>query len=443
MSSTTVDDASAAPPDADRTDRARKAVFGAWLGFYVDLFDIYLPVIVLAPASVYFQATGASAGTIALINGSVFAATLIGRPLGAMLFGHLADKFGRRRITVVSVTGVGVTTMAIGLLPGYQQIGITAVILLIALRFIDGVFLGGEYTSATPTALEQSRKERRGLNGAIISTGFPLAYCSIALITLGLLQIMPAQGIDSAYVQWGWRIPFFVGAVLSVGFAIWYSRNVEDSEEWQQSDKVKTPLVELFKGRSGRDFLQVFVLTTGLWFTSYMLTTVLPGLMKSEAKLSPNSTTLALVIANAIVVAVYMGSGLLSQRVGRRPMLIAGGLLCMFVAPIPYTLIASGNIRTFGSVLALLISVTVLISVPWGCLTTYLTERFTLGVRASGYGLGYSLGMVIPAFYAYIQSGLSTFMPLPYTAVVLLCFGGLLTVVGAVLSPETRDVDMN
>ncbi len=421
----------------------KKALLGAWLGFYVDLFDIYLPVIVLAPALVYFQATGVSTKEIALITGSIFAATLIGRPLGAFIFGSLSDKYGRRRITVTSITGFGLVTLLIGLLPGYKQIGILAVILLISLRFIDGVFLGGQYTSATPTALEQSPKDKRGRNGAIISTGFPLAYLSIALITLGLLHIFPAAGINSPYVQWGWRIPFFVGSGISVGFAIWYHHNVHDSEAWLKSEKVKTPLRELLKGKSGRNLLQVFVLTTGLWFTSYMLTTVLPGLMKTEAKLSPTEITLALLIASSLVIAVYLGSGLLSQRFGRRPILIVGGLLCLFIAPIPYTLIASGKVHSFGSVLLLLILVTVLISVPWGCITTYLNERFALGVRSSGYGVGYSLGMIVPAFYVYFQTGLSAFIPLQYTAVVILCVGGFLTLVGSLLSPETRDVDMS
>lgn len=428
--------------DTDQKTRSGRAVFGAWLGFYVDLFDIYLPVIALAPAAAYFEATDASEGTKALITAAVFAATLIGRPLGALIFGNFADKIGRRRMTVVSVTGFGVTTLAIGLLPGYREIGILAVVLLIGLRFVDGVFLGGQYTSATPLALESSPKARRGLFGGLISTGFPAAYCTIALLTLGLLQILPAGDLDSPYVRYGWRILFVAGALLAFGFAWWYARNVQESEAWKTAPKAGTPVRELLSGASGRTFLQVFVLTTGLWFTSYMLTAVLPGLMKTRAGLGPTQVTLTLVVANALVILVYIGAGALSQRVGRRPLLIAGGVVCALLVPVPYALVAGGEVRSYPVVAALVVAITLLISVPWGCLTTYLNERFHVGVRASGYGLGYSLGMVVPAFYAFYQAGLSALMPLHYTALVLLCLGGVLTVAGAVLGPETRDVDM-
>ncbi|MGH3328791.1 MAG: MFS transporter [Streptomycetales bacterium] len=207
------------------------------MGFYVDMFDIYLPIIALAPAAAYFQATDASAGTAALIAAMIFAAALLGRPVGAVIFGHLGDKIGRRRTAITAVTGFGTVTLAIAALPGYESFGLAAVWLLIALRFIDGIFLGGEYTAASPLALEYSPKHKRGLYGAFIMTGYPLAYCSIALITFGLLQVVPAGGLHSPYVQWGWRIPFVFGALLAFGFVAWYALFVKESVAWEDAPK--------------------------------------------------------------------------------------------------------------------------------------------------------------------------------------------------------------
>jgi len=112
----------------------------------VDLFAIYLPIVVLAPAIGYFLSPDLGTSAIALVSGSIFAATLVGRPLGAAIFGHFADTIRRKRTAELSVIGFGVATLLIGLLPGYEQWGIVAVILLIVLRFVDGIFLGGEYT---------------------------------------------------------------------------------------------------------------------------------------------------------------------------------------------------------------------------------------------------------------------------------------------------------
>src|SRR5215213_4801338 len=192
---------------------AKSAIRGAWVGFFVDMFDIYLPIIVLAPALIYFISPDLSPA--ATVGGSIFAATLIGRPIGALIFGHYADKIGRRRTTIISVTGFAVGTGLMAFLPGYEQWGITAVALFIFLRFVDGIFLGGEYTSASPLAMEYSPKEKRGFYGAVIQSGYPLAYACISLITMFLLFWIPAGDLGSPYVQWGWRIPFLIGAAVA------------------------------------------------------------------------------------------------------------------------------------------------------------------------------------------------------------------------------------
>ncbi|HEX8258685.1 MAG TPA: MFS transporter, partial [Rubrobacteraceae bacterium] len=121
--------------------RAKNAIRGAWFGFFVDMFDIYLPIVVLAPAIIYFVAPEMGTVEKSIVSGSIFAATLLGRPIGSFIFGHFADAIGRKRTTIISVSGFGVVTLLMALLPGYQQWGITAVILLIVLRLVDGVFL--------------------------------------------------------------------------------------------------------------------------------------------------------------------------------------------------------------------------------------------------------------------------------------------------------------
>ncbi|WP_240432658.1 MFS transporter [Rubrobacter indicoceani] len=142
--------------------RVRPAIRGAFLGFFVDLFDIYLPIVVLAPAIIYFVSPELGETGTALVGGSIFAATLVGRPLGALIFGHFADTAGRKKTAVVAMNGAGVATLLIALLPGYQQWGIASVAIFIALRLVAGVFLGGEYTAANPLAMEYSppRKTR-------------------------------------------------------------------------------------------------------------------------------------------------------------------------------------------------------------------------------------------------------------------------------------------
>lgn len=438
---------SAPPPPVSAREalspQGRKAVLGAWLGFYVDMFDIYLPILALAPAAMYFEATDVSKGTAAIIGAMIFAATLVGRPIGAMLFGHLADRVGRRRTAIFAVTGFGVVTALIAALPGYETLGLTAVVLLILLRFVDGICLGGEYTSATPLALEHAPRSKRGLCGALIMTGYPLAYCSVALITFALLAIVPAGGLDSPYVQWGWRIPFVIGALLAFGFVWWFVRHVEESPAWEETaPTAKSPLRELFTGGNLRNFLQVFILMTGIWTSLNMISAVLPGLLADPVGLGDSQISMMMVIVYIVVAAAYILAGVISQRVGRRPSLIVLGVLTATVSPACYGLIVGGAVSGFAAITLVVIVIAVLTLAIWGIITTYINERFHTGVRASGYGLGYSLAVIIPSFYAFYQAGLAAIVPMAFTPLILLVIGGALIVLGAVIGPETRDVDM-
>ena len=422
--------------------RAKHAIRGAWFGFFVDMFDIYLPIVVLAPALIYFVPPDLDTTTKAVISGTIFAATLLGRPVGSFIFGHFADSIGRKRTTIISVTGFGVITLLMALLPGYQQWGLAAVILLIVLRLVDGVFLGGEYTSANPLAMEYSPKEKRGFYSALIMSGYPLAFAAISALTTVLLLFIPAGDINSPYVQWGWRIPFVIGSLLAFALVFYYVYLVDESELFEEG--------YVLRERNGRRnryqenllaFLQVFVLMTGFWLTLQTVAAILPGLLGSQVGLSQTNTTITLVVANVVLVGGYLASGVISQRVGRRPFLIVYGLVAAVVGTFLYWVLLSAPPQNLFLVILLTTVITLLVVSCWGITTAYINERFQTGIRASAFGIGYSLAVVLPSLYAYYQAGLAAFMPFEYTVLVLLVIGSLLMVVGAVWGPETKDVD--
>ena len=414
------------------------------MGFFVDMFDIYLPIVVLAPALVYFVAPELDAVTKSVVSGTIFAATLLGRPIGAFIFGHFADAIGRRRTTIIAVSGFGVATLLMALLPGYREWGLVAVISLIALRLIDGIFLGGEYSAANPLAMEYSPKEKRGFYGALIMTGYPLAFAAISAITTVLLLLLPAGDINSPYVQWGWRIPFLIGALLAFGLVFYYVRSVSESELFEEAGGGgESGLKELFRGQNLRNFVQVFVLMTGFWLTLQTASTILPGLLGDPVGLSKTNVTITLVIANVILAGGYIVAGVTSQRIGRRAFLIANGVIMAIVGTFLYWLLLATTPQSLFGIIVLTTIVVVLVISPWGLATSYINERFHTSVRASGFGVGYSLAVVLPSLYAYYQAGLATFMPFEYTVLVLLVIGALFIIAGAVWGPETKDVDFS
>jgi len=428
--------------------KRRNAIKGAFFSEFIDMFDIYLPVVVLSPVLGFFQPPHLSTGTETILASLVFITTLLGRPVGALLFGMIADRIGRRKASIWSVTGFGVVTLLIALLPGYQSIGLASYWLLVLLRFVDGIFLGGGYTGAMPLAIEYSKKEQRGFVGGFIIAGFPAAYVTINLVAMLMFTLFPLNGMNSPYAQWGWRVPFVLGAALAGVLVTYYVRKVAESEIWQSeaADKAaqaeKLPLTDLIRGKSGRNLLQVLVMMTGFWLTQNIVTIFLPtGLLVKTLHLSGFQMASTLMITYFVLFFSYIGSGLIAQRIGRRRFfVIVGPLIATVDATLLYVL-ANIDGLSLTAIIFLVCVLAVLVTSPWGVIVTYINERFVTDVRATGFGVGFSLSVIIPSFYAFYMNWLSAFMPLRMTAVALLCLGGLIGMVGALIGPETKDVD--
>src|SRR5580704_11964983 len=220
---------------------ARRAVWAAYVGFFVDMFEVYLPIAVLAPALVYFVPGGLNSANRATLFYMVFAASLVSRPVGAVIFGHVGDRLGRRRTILISVGGFGLTTLLIAALPGHALWGDYAIAAMVLLRVLDGIFIGGEYTAANPLAMEYAPKEKRGLYAGLIHIGYPAALVCISLLTALMLKLAPAGGADSPYALWGWRIPFVIGALLAGGLFAYCYFQVPESEVWHASTKSAAP----------------------------------------------------------------------------------------------------------------------------------------------------------------------------------------------------------
>jgi len=430
-------------PHSATTDRSRRAVRGAFLGFFIDNFDIYLPLVALGPAIAFFIPKSLDAGTAALIASWIFVSTLVGRPVGAFIFGSLADAVGRRRATLIAVSGFGTVTLLMSVLPGYQTWGLGSVIALTLLRFVGGIFLGGEYSGANVLAMEESPRARRGFYGGLVQSGATIAYVALTALTLLLLALIPSGSVESPYVQWGWRIPFVLGGLLAYGFVYYYSRQVEESQIWEKAATAKISGLALLRGAALRGFLQVFLMMTGMWFLLNSVTALLPRVLGTRLNLSSSDTTLVVMVLFVALTAVYILGGALSQLIGRRTYLLGAAAVALVVGIPAWSILTNLSSPTVWAALWPAVVAGCAIVAPWAVVTSYISERFKTANRAVGFGLGYSLAVVIPSFYATYQVWLSALLPTQYTVLVLVGLGGLLTLVGASLGPETKDIDFH
>ncbi|WP_082264884.1 MFS transporter [Rothia kristinae] len=444
----------AAAPHGRR--RAEAALRGGILGNYVDQLHIFLPLTALAPALPRLVGADALADTALL----AMMATLLGRPIGAMVFGSLADRFGRTRITQIAIAGTAVCTAGIAAVPDHSVIGYATVLSILLLRFLGGMFLAGEYTSAIPLAMEWSQPRRRGLVSGLIMAMAPWAQATIAVGTIVLLAVLgPAD-----YAAWGWRCSFAAGAAASVGVLVFYRRRVADAQRvpdpapargaqdtaadpaaGPRADGRPGSLRAILIGSLARPFWQVFALMSGLWLMTNMVvlqlgSAVTEGTVGSGVGAERQPLVMACAaVAQALVMSV---TGHLSTLLGRRRFFIGAGLLAAVAGPAVWWLAAgSHGLLALCAAAALLQAVTV---TAYGPVGAYLTERFPPHQRSVGYGTAYSVSIVIPALCPYWLPWLAAPLGSMTGAImVVLVIGGILVALAGALGPELRGADLD
>ena len=317
---------------------------------------------------------------------AVFAVGFVMRPVGAILFGYLGDKLGRKKALTISIILMAIATTTIGLLPTYYQIGILAPVLLFVLKLLQGLSVGGEYTTSVSFVVEHAPRYRRGFFGSIAILG------AVVGILLGSGSVAFISGVldPESFKSWGWRIPFFSGIIL--GFIGYYvRRNIKETPKFKELEEKKeidkNPIIDVFK-KAPREFLETFGLSTFQAVGFYTLFVYLATHMIKFAHLERAEALTVNTISMIVLAVLIPFFGLLSDQIGRKP-LIVFSTFSVFVLAYPlFILLSSGSV---GKALLAQVIFAVIVAGFMAILPTTLVEIFPTKIRNSGYSIGYNL----------------------------------------------------
>lgn len=358
------------------------SVIGTTVEWY-DLF-IFATASALVFNKIFFPAFDPLVGT--LLAFGTFASAYVARMLGAALFGHFGDKVGRKSMLLISLVMMGLATFAIGLLPDYKTIGVWAPILLLTLRIIQGLALGGEWGGAVLMAVEHAPANRKGLYGSWVQIGVPLGTLIANLVFLVSNALMPTEDM----LSWGWRIPFLASIAL-VGVGMYIRLNISETPSFRKvkesHEQVKVPLFEVFR-RNWRQVLLggVATMSTG---TSYNLLVAFGLTYGTQTLGHTRNEMLAVVLAAcALCVVLLPAFGRLSDTFGRKPVILAG---IAAEALLAFPLFWLMDTRSFSGALFGYLLMMTAFAANYGPIATFLAELFGAKVRYSGLSIAYML----------------------------------------------------
>ncbi len=367
----------------------RRLAFASIAGTALEYYDfaVYNTLAALVFNQLFFPTFDPLAGT--LLSFATYWVGYLSRPLGGIFFGHLGDRRGRRFVLVFTLLLMGVTTVAIGLLPTYAQAGALAPIALVTLRFLQGMALGGEWAGAVLLSVEHGEAAQRGRNAAWAQMGPSTGV----LIATGVIALLTAQLPEDALLAWGWRVPLLASVVL-VAFGLWLRLGVSETPQFRELERsaaqARAPLGDVLRhhwrelliaggSRFGPDVMYSFV-------TAFLLAYITKELLHDRALV-----TTALAIGSACnIVCVYVAGGL-SDRYGRRTVYGAGVAAAFVWLILLFPLLHLKTPLAVGAAIVFGLGIHAFMYGPQGA---FIAEQFPTRVRYAGASLAYTIAGV-------------------------------------------------
>ena len=384
-----------------QTKSIRKVALTSLAGTSIEWYDFFLygtAAAIIFPKA-FFPAD--MPAMIALIASfSTFAVGFLARPLGGIVFGHFGDRVGRKKTLVTALMIMGISTTLIGFLPTYDTIGYIAPLILVLLRFAQGLAIGGQWGGAMLLVTESAPPDKRGWYGAYAQAGAPIGVILANLAFLGVSGSMT----ETAFLDWGWRIPF-VASILLVCVSLYLQLNLEDTDAFKKlaasqssesnTDKPtqRSPIIEVLSRHPGRVFLAAGAFLS-IQVTFYILIAFIMayGVNSPSVMLSRDTMLTAVLIGAMVMIPSLFWAAGMSDRVGRKRVYTWGAVLSGAWAFALFPLVDTGNIIVVTGAISVGLA---FVGMQYGPQAAFFTELFSTDVRYSGASLGYQIGAIL------------------------------------------------
>jgi metabolite-proton symporter len=414
----------------------RQVLVASLVGTSIEFFDfyIYATAAVLVFPGLFFPASDPNSARLASL--ATFGVAFIARPIGSALFGHFGDRIGRKATLVVALATMGLSTVSIGLLPGYRSIGIAAPILLALCRFGQGIGLGGEWGGAVLLAIENAPQNRRAWYGMFPQLGAPIGF----FLSGGVFYVLSSLLTDAQFISFGWRLPFLASAVLvAVGFYV--RLTITETPVFKQAlesgNQESVPLVSVFRNHARALFAGTLLCLAT--FVLFYLMTVFALSWGTSALGFPRGKFLVMQLADITFFALTIPiSALIAERGRRRAMLWITAAIFLF----GFVLGPIFEAGTWGAMGMMALGLA-LMGLTYGPLGTIVSELFPTSVRYSGSSLAFNFAGILGASLApYVATWLAKNWGLQYVGYYL-SLSALLSFAGLLIVRETKDDDLN